>query len=144
MHLNIKELRAGELEGWGEDGPFLTWLEGQLLIGVGRNQSVFDSSHFLFISLCPGSACLTTSLPWPFLITSHLLLMSDLLLIPDNSHGVESALHIMQLILWCFYFQAFLKSWTMMCRFLFKYWNFLVLQFLYWQPNVSFILLQTE
>lgn len=32
---------------------------------------------------------------------------------------------------------------TMMCRFLFKYWHFLVLQFLYWQPNVSFIFLQT-
>lgn len=48
---------------WGKDDTFLSWLECQLLIKVGRNQSVFDSSQPWSIYLCPGSTCPPTLTP---------------------------------------------------------------------------------
>lgn len=88
-----KELRAGELKEWGDDGPFLTWLKGQVLIRVGRKQSVFNYLTFDLSPYAQGSAYWTT-LPTltPPNHTSHLLSIADPLLTPDNSHGVESAL----------------------------------------------------
>lgn len=95
VYIQRQGVEGRRIGGRGEDDTFLTWLEGQPLIRVGRNQSAWTPLPFDLSPCAQGLPVPQRPSPYRLPVISHLLSVSVRFAAPhttDNSHGVESTL----------------------------------------------------